>query len=167
MKRGGKDMGTKEPMAVLASLPEEARSILLALSIVTSRINTLAPPDRDDLFALMVQWRKTGPDEHGEILRAMEEILTQKPPTSNRMLMETSEGLKGGSKKWALYVGGKIKEFREKAGMTQVQLSQAAGLPQSHLSRLENAEYTATSITLEKIATALGITVRELDSCLD
>ena len=57
-----------------------------------------------------------------------------------------------GLKKWATHVGNKIKDFREKAEMTQTDLAKKAGLPQSHISRLENAEHTPTNLTLVKIA---------------
>jgi len=52
-------------------------------------------------------------------------------------------------RKWAEHVGKKIKEFREQAQLTQVQLAEKAGLPQSHISRLEIAESSATHLTLK------------------
>lgn len=50
-----------------------------------------------------------------------------------------------------------IREAREAAGLTQAELSQQSGLPQSHISRLEQGKHSPTARTLEKIATALKL----------
>ena len=55
------------------------------------------------------------------------------------------------------FVGRQIKQFRENKGLTQEELADAAGLPQSHISRLENGKHTPTHLTIEKIAKALGL----------
>lgn len=73
----------------------------------------------------------------------------------------------GRLKAWAEHVGRKIQELRKAAGLTQVQLAERAGLPQSHISRLENAEHSATNLTLEKLAGALGVSVGDIDPCAD
>ena len=51
--------------------------------------------------------------------------------------------------------------------MTQTDLAKKAGLPESHISRLENAEIRATNLTLVKIAKALGVSVGDIDPCTD
>ena len=47
--------------------------------------------------------------------------------------------------------------------MSQSELAKLAGIPQPHLSRLENAEHSPTHKTLTKIAIALGIPVGDID----
>ncbi|MBZ5701009.1 MAG: helix-turn-helix transcriptional regulator [Acidobacteriia bacterium] len=53
-----------------------------------------------------------------------------------------------------------VREMRDAAKLSQVQLAERAGTTQSVIARLEDAEYTAHSLqTLEKIATACGVTL--------
>ena len=156
-------------METLNSLPSSAKSMVLAFSIVIERIGTLTRADRDDLFDLVVALRKaTDPVERKEIEEAMEEILVGPVPVTTQALplpLEIPE--ESGLKKWAEHVGAKIKEVRERLGFTQVDLADKAGLTQSHISRLESAAHSATHKTLEKIAQALGVEIRELDPCAE
>jgi len=161
-------MVAKEPSEVLADLPEDVQSIVLALTIVSARIETLPPADRDDLFELMMSRHKTDDeDERVGIRKAMIEILTQGRVNAKPMPLTTDRQLHPGAKSWAVHVGRKIRKLREAAGLTQIQLAGKAGLPQSHISRLENAEHTATNLTLERIAKALNVTVGDIDPCAD
>lgn len=150
------------------SLPEEDRLALMAVSVLIQRIQSLAKADRDDLFELFQGLLKT--EDRGEIQsirRTMEEILAQSPVTVRPMPLEegspTAKRLNG----WADHVGRKIRELREKAGLNQVQLARKSGLTQSHISRLERAQHSATNLTLEKIAAALDVSVRDIDICVD
>ena len=68
-----------------------------------------------------------------------------------------------GLQNWLDYVSKRIRELREKAGWTQEDLAQKTGLPQSHISRLENGKHSPAHATLEKIAAALGVGVGEID----
>jgi transcriptional regulator with XRE-family HTH domain len=58
--------------------------------------------------------------------------------------------------------GKRIKELREAAGMTQVELSDKSGVSQEHISRLENGKFTFNVKTADKLATALGVTLNDL-----
>jgi ribosome-binding protein aMBF1 (putative translation factor) len=54
-----------------------------------------------------------------------------------------------------------VREMREDAGLTQVQLARRVGTTQSVIARLEDAEYTGHSLTmLERIATACGVALK-------
>ena len=143
--------------------------MVLAFSIVIDRIGTLPRADRDDLFDLIVALREaTDPVEQKEIEAAMEEILVGLVPVTPQALplpLEIAAG--SGLKKWSEHVGNRIKEARERLGFTQVELADKAGLTQSHISRLESAAHSATHKTLEKIAQALGVEIRELDPCAE
>ena len=59
-------------------------------------------------------------------------------------------------------IGERIRNFRRSAGMTQAALARSAGIGRVTLVRLENGEQTPRYRTLEGIAEALGIRVREL-----
>lgn len=53
-----------------------------------------------------------------------------------------------------------IMELREKHGLTQVQLSEATGIPQAQISKIERGVISPTSATLAKIAEALASDLR-------
>lgn len=60
-------------------------------------------------------------------------------------------------------VAYKIKEFRKKAGLTQVELATQAGVSRTVISGLESGTTTVTSTaTLLKLAKALNVTIDEL-----
>ncbi len=161
-------MLTNELRETYGKLPVDVKSAMLALSVLIDRIGTLPKTDRDDLFELLQEWRKADtPEDQDSIRRAMEEILAQVPISVKPMPLVVKPPLARGLQAWAEHVGKKIRALRESQNLTQIQLADRAGLPQSHISRLENAEHSATHLTLEKIAKALGIEVGELDPCID
>jgi DNA-binding XRE family transcriptional regulator len=161
-------MLTTEFRKTYDGFPEAVKSAILALSILIDRIGTLPKADRDDLFELLQEWRKASDhEEQASIRRAMEEILAQIPVKTRPFDLPAEKPLTRGLKAWAEHVGRRIRELREQKGFTQVELARAAGIPQSHLSRLENAEHSATNLTLEKIAGALGVPVGTIDPCTD
>ncbi len=159
---------TKESNEACDSRPKAATSVLLALSVLIDRLELLPKADRDDLFELLQAWRTASTEEEQRsIRRAVEEILAQTAVSVTPMPLGEDKPLARGLKNWADHVGKKIRALREGAGLTQAQLAGRAGLPQSHISRLENAEHSATNMTLEKIAKALDVSVHEIDPCAD
>ncbi len=161
-------MLTSELHETYDCLPDTVKSAILALTILIDRIGTLPKADRDDLFELLQEWRKTDdPEEQRSIRRAMEEIFAQLPITTKPLPLDSDESLARGLKAWKGHVGQKIRELRKEAGLTQTQLADQAGLPQSHVSRLENAEHSPTNMTLQKIARALDVPIGEIDPCGD
>jgi DNA-binding XRE family transcriptional regulator len=56
-----------------------------------------------------------------------------------------------------------IMELREKHGLTQVQLSEATGIPQAQISKIERGVISPTSATLAKIAEALESDIRLIE----
>lgn len=62
------------------------------------------------------------------------------------------------------WVGNRVKDVRSKAGLTQFQLAEKAGLNLSWLGQIERGQRTATIITLDKICKALNITFGEFFS---
>lgn len=59
-------------------------------------------------------------------------------------------------------VGNTIKEAREKAGISQEQLSAEAGLYRTYVGHIEVGRYTPSIFTLYKIAKALKIQAKDL-----
>ncbi|MCT3395900.1 helix-turn-helix domain-containing protein [Lentilactobacillus hilgardii] len=59
-------------------------------------------------------------------------------------------------------VGEQIRFFRNKQGLTQTQLSDRSGVPQTTISNLESKGTDPTGTTLKKLAPILGATTDEL-----
>lgn len=55
-----------------------------------------------------------------------------------------------------------IRDARKRAGFTQVQLSEATGIDQATISRMENSRQSITLEYLKRIAGALGVKLGEL-----
>ena len=53
-------------------------------------------------------------------------------------------------------IGGAIKHYRKKAGLTQEQLAKATGISRSTIGKLEIGMHTPTQETLDKLAVVLG-----------
>ena len=58
--------------------------------------------------------------------------------------------------------GQKIRALREKASLLQRELAQKAGVPVRTIGRIERGEVDVRLGTLQKIANALGVKVRDL-----
>lgn len=60
-------------------------------------------------------------------------------------------------------MGYKLKEFREKAKMSQVELSQKSGVSRGTIISIENNSTKSTSTkVLEKLAKALGVSISDI-----
>lgn len=133
----------------------EERALVMAIATVFERITRLSDEDKADLFELVKEVQKVKTQEELDAIQtAMLEILEQAPVTATGLDLETPRPSK--LQKWVDYVGKKIREKRNAADMTQEQLAQKSGLPQSHISRLEQGQHSPSRVTLEKIAKALG-----------
>ena len=143
------------------ALPDEVQLVVTALAVVKKRIAGLPKDDQDTLYALFREMANAnGADERATARRAIREVLDQAPVHAIEL---PERGEAPGLAKWSRYVGGRIKVLREKAGLSQSELAKRAGIPQPHLSRLENAEHSPTHKTLSRIAKALGVPVGDLD----
>ncbi|PKP44565.1 MAG: transcriptional regulator [Bacteroidetes bacterium HGW-Bacteroidetes-13] len=58
-------------------------------------------------------------------------------------------------------IGQRIKELRETATLSQKDLSYTADLDRSYIASVENGQRNISIVNIEKIATALGITLKE------
>jgi transcriptional regulator with XRE-family HTH domain len=58
--------------------------------------------------------------------------------------------------------GIRIKQARDRAGLTQLELAYAAGVTPATVCRLERAKQTPHITTLARIADALGVTLEEV-----
>ncbi|MCL6445041.1 MAG: helix-turn-helix domain-containing protein [Alicyclobacillus sp.] len=56
----------------------------------------------------------------------------------------------------------RLREIRERRGLTQIELSHMAGVSQSIISDIENDCVSPTIRVLQKLASALGVSVSDL-----
>lgn len=62
------------------------------------------------------------------------------------------------------HVASRVVHFRTKVmGWTQHQLAEKCGLPQSHISRIENCTLAPTRLTISKLANAFGVRMSDID----
>ena len=61
-----------------------------------------------------------------------------------------------------LKIGQRIKDLREKAEMSQKDLAYTADLDRSYIASIENGQRNVSIVNIEKIATALGVSLKEL-----
>jgi ribosome-binding protein aMBF1 (putative translation factor) len=137
--------------------PRDA-ALTLAIGVLADRIRTLSREDLKDLADLGQAICTADNDEElHAALAGVHEILGQQNhqlavrslPEDDQMPIET--------RRWIEQVAGKIREHRRAAGMSQEQLAAASGLPQSHISRLENEKHSPSNKSLERIAAALNL----------
>lgn len=149
-------MATTELRHSIRSMSLEEKTIALAVSVVIDRIMHLSKEDRDDLFTLVKELAcaTTDEDRFG-ICDTMVEILDGKS-SSIELADLTSTQTPERLTKWNEWVSKRIRDARTQAGRTQEQLAAETGLPQSHISRIENAKHSPARATIEKIAKALG-----------
>ena len=62
----------------------------------------------------------------------------------------------------AKMIGIRIRNYRSKAGFSQERLAELAGCHSTYIGQLERGEKNATLESIEKIATALGISLEKL-----
>jgi len=60
-----------------------------------------------------------------------------------------------------LKIGQRFKELREEAKMSQKDLAYTADLYRSYIASIENGQRNVSIVNIEKIATALNITLKE------
>ncbi len=58
-------------------------------------------------------------------------------------------------------IGLRIKELRDKANMSQKDLAYTADLDRSYIASVENGQRNISIVNIEKVAIALGVTVKE------
>ncbi len=61
-------------------------------------------------------------------------------------------------------IGIRIKELREKRNMSQKDLAYFADLDRSYIASVENGQRNISIINIEKVSTALGVTLKEFFS---
>jgi DNA-binding XRE family transcriptional regulator len=128
-------------------------------------VKRLSQADFDEWLDLVRHLhRADDQEEYDSWIRAIEELLAPRPTGTEPFPLE-DEPMPPGLKRWVEHVGGKIRELRTGAGMTQADLALAAGISPDYIRRLEDLEHPASHLALTRIARALGLNVGEIDPC--
>lgn len=130
--------------------------------VMAALLAHLSEEDQADTLEVLNEMIQSHTKE--EIVAAEEtirEIL--KPKTGQIVVMSSLRSRDDKVEKWSAFAGQKVRDFRKEAGLTQQELAERASLPQSHVSRIENDEVSPNRMTIEKIAKALGKSVRDFD----
>lgn len=144
----------------------EEQLVTMAVTVVMDRIGRLTKEDRDDLFALVKELACATTDEDRIGIRdTMVEILDGRSGAVEPADLADASPPPERMHKWVDWVSKKIRDARTEAGLTQEQLAEKTGLPQSHISRIENARHSPARATIEKIANALNKPVTFFDPC--
>lgn len=149
-------MTTTELRHSIRSMSPGEQAVTLAVTIVMDRIIRLSKEERDDLFELVKEFAcVTTEEDRIGICDTMLEILDGRSVSVEPADLADSKAPPERLQRWVDWVSKKIREARQEAGLTQEQLAQKTGLPQSHISRIENAKHSPARATIEKIASAL------------
>lgn len=140
---------------------KEFRAFLLAVEVLRDRISCLHSEDRKALHDLIPYLFSEDEEDRDSAMATAREIIVQ--PSGNLKRMEMSTDISPELENWVSYMGRTLTELRKKAGLTQETLAELSGIPQSHISRLENGLHSPSAKTVEKLATALGLKPSDLD----
>ena len=152
--------------------PEVARQVArqledpvtIALAVLVDRIRRLPAEDRNYLFELVQELPNAeSRDALDDIYSAMREILSQRVSEARPMPLEADDEPRPKLQKWIDFVSEKIRSARAEADLTQTELAERSGLPQSHISRIENGKLSPSRATLEKIAKGLDRPLSDFD----
>lgn len=140
---------------------EKENSFALAIAVMRDRLERLNSEEKNDIYELLPVLLGDNDEERISAQAAIREIFDQMPGRIRRELLPETPG--AALRNWLEFVSGRIKNARIAAGLTQDQLASKCGLTQSHICRLETGLHSPTSMTLEKIATALGLAMSHFD----
>lgn len=147
-----------------ANFADQASAYALAIRVLAPRFRQLTREDKADFAALAAEFASADTEEKQlETINAMMEVLDGPVGTIARLDLELPAKQPEGYENWVKWISKHIRDARLHARLTQEQLAEKSGLPQSHISRIENAKHSPSHATLQKIAAALGVPVEHFD----
>jgi DNA-binding XRE family transcriptional regulator len=134
---------------------------------IQKRLRELPGDVLSDFMELLSLLRKEENDaERAEIAKTMMEIIfpqsIKKAIIADEKLAEEAAARERVDA-YRRKVGERIRQKREEAGLTQMQLAEMTQLPQPHICRLEQGKHAPTFTTIERLATALKVSPGDLD----
>lgn len=149
----------------LRALDPEVQRIVLAIGIVMDRLSRLSKDESAVVLGLFQDYMNAESDEDRAAAdAAIMELLEQRPVRVERLnLSHPTDDADGHLQRWKDWVSQRIRAIRSEKGLTQEQLAERSGLPQSHISRIETAKHSPSRATLERIAAALEVPAATFD----
>lgn len=162
-------MHTKELKTQLEALDPDEQRFVLAIGIVLDRLRRLPTEDSDVAFELLKDYGQAKTtDEKQAAHEGIMEILDAHPVKIAQMSLASDKDERPADlTTWIRWVGKKIHDYRKAAELTQAELEEKSGLPQSHISRIENGKHSPSRATLEKIASALDVPLKVFDPAVE
>ena len=134
------------------------------------RILRLRLTQQRRILQLVELYQKAANEQEAiEIGEVLAEILFRDPESlvATRINDERSKDAGKALERQRTYVGEQIRKWRQRVKMSQEELANKAGIPQSHVCRLETGKHAPTYVTIEKLAQALGVKPSQLDPGFD
>ena len=134
------------------------------------RILRLRLTQQRRILQLVELYQKAANEQEAiEIGEVLAEILFRDPESlvATRINDERSKDAGKALERHRTYVGEQIRKWRQRVKMSQEELANKAGIPQSHVCRLETGKHAPTYVTIEKLAQALGVKPSQLDPGFD
>lgn len=161
-----------EGLLVMLGLDQDSRTdegILVercpqvVLRAIRERFSKLPPEDQEDFREVFALWLTSTGEDEARMGATLAEILANEPPAVRKVDLTVDISEEAGLKKWLDFISKRIRDARTKAKVNQAELAKRSGLRQGYISRLETGKHSPSFVTLQKIAKALGIPVKELD----
>ena len=130
------------------------------------RILGLRPTQQKRIWELVQLYQEAASKQEAiEIGEVVGEILFRDPNTCTAAPLEDEQSKDKGKAlgRHRVYVGRQIRKHRQRLKMSQEKLAEKAGIPQSHVCRLETGKHAPTYLTIEKLAKAMNVEPSELD----
>jgi DNA-binding transcriptional regulator YiaG len=134
--------------------------------VILDRILRLRPTQQRRILQLVELYQDAASEQDGiEIGGVLAEILfrDRKSLAATPVEEERSKDAGKSLRKHRQFVGGQIKKRRRQLKMSQEELAKRAGIPQSHVCRLETGKHAPTYLTIEKLAKAMDVKPSQLD----
>ena len=133
---------------------------------ILDRILRLRLSQQTRILQLVGLYQEAASEQEGvEIAEALAEILFRDPESLTATTIEGERSKDAGKAlgKHRKYVGGQIRKRRRQLKMSQEELAKRAGIPQSHVCRLETGKHAPTYVTIERLAKAMRVKPSQLD----
>jgi DNA-binding XRE family transcriptional regulator len=152
----------------MVETPASVHDMTACRSAFLDRLSTLGREDVEAVKELIQCLEDADLEERKEIARSLMEIIYPEVVLSG---LEVDRPIASDARakvdRYRKEVGKRIRQRRRQLGMTQEQLAEAAGIPQSHVSRLELGKHAPTHLTIQRIADAMDIEPGLLDPGCD
>lgn len=137
----------------LGGVRDSYETVESAIRIFTRRIGRLSKAEMESVVDLLKDYHASGTDyDRREIIETIAELVFDRPLVIHQDLLDTHRSRPEQLEKWCMWIGRRVRDARTDKGLTQEQLAELTGLPQSHISRIECGKHSPSRFTIEKIA---------------